>query len=243
MKAIVVFKWSRNPVDARVGTDGSVDWRGVRLAASEDDPAAIEIAKALAEGDDIVGLTMGDGDVAWAAARGAARTVVIEDAATELNSLATGAALAAAVRHCGDADVVIAGDSSWDYAVVSALMGELGWTAVAGVIAAEAAQGGLRVTRKKGSLYEVLEVGLPAVLGAVATRAEENVPGMKDVLAARKKPVERVTLADLAPSSAAALESRGTRFPGTAAARMIDGADPAAASEELLAALRADGVL
>ncbi|MCL2782779.1 MAG: hypothetical protein FWD80_02230 [Propionibacteriaceae bacterium] len=243
MKVIAVFKWSRDPVDARVGVDGGIDWRGVKFAANDDDPAVMEVARALAQGDGIVGLTMGDGDAAWAAARGAARTVVIEDATTELNSMATGAALAAAVKHCGDADVVIIGDSSWDYGVVSALIGKLGWTAVAGVVAAEPVDNGLKVTRKNEGVSEVLWVGLPAVLGAVSTREEKSAPGMKDVLAARKKPMERLTLADLAPDSTAAVESRGTRFPSTPSAHMIDGADPVAASEELMAGLHADGVL
>jgi len=66
---------------------------------------------------------------------------------------------------------------------------------------------------------------------------------MKDILAARKKPVEKLSLADLGIDAVAAVESRGTRFPDTPAARLIDGADPVAASAELFAALRADGVL
>ena len=37
--------------------------------------------------------------------------------------------------------------------------------------------------------------------------------------------------------------SRGTQFPATTAARVIDGADPVAAAAQLLAALRSDGVL
>ena len=243
MKVIVVFKWSRNPVDVRVGMDASMDWRGVKLAASEDDPAAMDIAKALAGADEIVGLTIGDGDLAWAAARGAARTVVIEDATAELNSLTTGAVLAAAVEHIGDADVVVIGDSSWDYGVVSGLIGKLGRPAVAGVLTAEPADSGLQVTRKKESASEVLQVGLPATLCAVGTHSETKVPGMKDILAARKKPVEKLTLAALGAEAATTVESRGTRFPETPAAKLIDGKDPAAASAELFAALRADGVL
>jgi electron transfer flavoprotein beta subunit len=243
MKVIVVFKWSRNPIDARVSADGTVDWRGVKLAASDDDPAVMEIARALAEGDEIIGLTMGDGDTAWAAARGAARTVVVTDALTATNSAATGAVLAAAIRRLAKVDAVIIGDSAWDYGVVSALTGQLGWPAVAGVVAAATEQGRLRVTRKLGNVAQVFEVKGPVVLAVSASRAEQNAPGMKEVLTARKKPVEKLALADLALAPAIAVNSRGTRFPDTPPARLIDGADPAAACQELMAILSADGVV
>jgi len=243
MKSIVVFKWSRNPQDARVGSDGSVDWRGVKLAASDDDPAAIAIARDLAAGGEIVGLTIGDGDVAWAAARGAARTVAVADAQADVNSAVTGAILAAGVRNIDGADVVLLGDSAWDYGVVIALAGQLGWPALAGVVAASLEKGRLRVTRKIGSGTQVLEMTGPAVLAVAASRAEQQPPGMKEVLAARKKPVARLSLSDLDVAGVAAVTSRGSKFPDTAPARMIDGADPAAAAAQLVAALRSDGVL
>ncbi|SDF79821.1 Electron transfer flavoprotein domain [Sporomusa acidovorans] len=125
MKIIVVFKWSKNPQDARVGVDGSVDWRGVKMAVSDDDPAAMEIAAAIAAGGEIIGLMVGDGDVAWAAARSAARTVVVTDALTDVDSSVTGAVLAAAIRRVEGVDAVLIGDSAWDYGVVTALTGQL----------------------------------------------------------------------------------------------------------------------
>ncbi|HWR07479.1 hypothetical protein [Sporomusa sp.] len=243
MRIIVVFKWSRNPQDARVGVDGSVDWRGVKMSVSDDDPAAMEIAEAIAAGGEIIGLTVGDGDAAWAAARGAARTVVVTDALTDVDSSVTGAVLAAAIRRVEGVDAVLIGDSAWDYGVVAALMGQLGWPAVAGVVSAETEQGCLRVTRKLGSASQVLEVKGPVVLAVSASRAEQNAPGMKEILAARKKPVERLVLADLSLAPVAAVNSRGTRFPDTPPARIIDGNDPVTACEQLMAALRADGVL
>jgi electron transfer flavoprotein beta subunit len=243
MKVIVIFKWSRNPQDALVGANGSIDWPGVKLAANDDDPAVMEIAATLAEGEDITALTIGDGDASWAAARGAASTVVITDAFTELDSSLTGAVLVAAIRRFKDVDVVIIGDSSWEYGVVSALTGQLGWMAVAGVVSATTEQGCLRVTRKIGSMLQVLDVKGPVVLAVAANRAEQNAPGMKEVIMARKKPIERLTLADLNFTTFAAVNSLGTRFPDRPPARIIDGADPASACEQLIAALRTDGVV
>ena len=243
MKSIVVFKWSRNPLDARVGADGAIDWRGVRMAPSDDDPAAIMLAKDIAADGDIVGLTIGDGDVAWAAARGASSTIVVTDARTEADSAATGAIMAACVQRVGDADVVLVGDSSWDQGVVIALAGQLGWPTLANVISATKVDGRLRVTRRLGSGTQVVDVTGPAVLAVAANRAEQQVPGMKEVLAARKKPVSKLTTADLKVVPGTTVTSRGTKLPDTEPAQMIDGTDPAAAAEQLLSALRSDGVL
>lgn len=243
MKIIAVFKWSRNPQDARVGMNGTLDWRGVKMAANDDDPAVMEIAGAIVEDGEIVGLTIGDGDVAWAAARGAARTIVIADAQTEVDSSVTAAVIAAAIKRVDGVDAVIIGDSVWDYGVVSALMGLLGWPAVAGVVSAAKEHGRLQVTRKMGTVSQVLEVEGPVVLAAAANRSEQNAPGMKEVLAARKKPVERLMLADLGLAPADGVNSKGTRFPDTPPARIIDGADPEAACKELMTALRSDGLL
>lgn len=243
MKIIVVFKWSRNPQDARVGVDGTVNWQGVKMAANDDDPTAMEIARSIADGGEVIGLTVGDGDAAWAAARGAARTVMIADAQTDVNSSVTGSVLAAAIRRVEGVDAVLIGDSAWDYGVVSALAGQLGWPAVAGVVSATTEQGFLHVTRKMGSASQVLEVKGPVVLAVSASRAEQNVPGMKEVLAARKKPAEKLKLADLGLTLENTVNSKGTRFPDTPPARIIDGNDPMTACEQLVTALRADGVL
>ncbi len=243
MKSIVVFKWSRHPQDARVGSDGSVDWGTAKMSASDDDPAAILLAKDLAGGGEIVGLTLGDGDVAWAAARGAASTVVVTDAVTELDGAATGAILAAGVRRIGDADLVLIGDSAWDYAVVAALAGQLGWPTLTNVVSAVVHDGGLRVTCKVGAGAQVVDVAGPAVLAVAASRAEQQVPGMKEVLAARRKPVTRLTRAELGVQHTGTVTLRATRLPETASARMFAGADAGAAAAQLVAALHTDGVL
>jgi electron transfer flavoprotein beta subunit len=244
MKIVVVFKWSRNPQDARVGSDGSVDWRGARLAVSDDDPAAIEVARSLAAtGGEIVGLTIGDGDVAWAAARGASSTVVVADAQPHADAAATAAILAAAVQRLGGVDVVVVGDSAWDPGLPVALAGRLGWTTLAGVASAVPDGERLRVTRKWGDGTQVVDVAHPAVLAVSASRAEQHAPGMKEVLAGRKKPVTKLAVADLGVELAPAVTSRGTALPDAPAARLIDGADPETAAAQLVAALRTEGVL
>jgi electron transfer flavoprotein beta subunit len=96
--------------------------------------------------------------------------------------------------------------------------------------------------RRAGSDEQTVAVGLPAVVGAVAASAEKQAPGMKEVLAARKRPVTPAPLAELGLVPADRLETRSSRVPQSGSARLFDG-DPAAAATQLVAALRADGVL
>ncbi|HEY5181102.1 MAG TPA: hypothetical protein VIJ07_15225, partial [Dermatophilaceae bacterium] len=109
MKAVVVYKWARNAEDAMVRTDGSIDWRNARMAAGEDDPAALAAAKQIAAdtGGAVIGLTMGDGDASWALARGVEQAFSVADAPSLTDNGATAAILAAAVRCIGDVDVVV----------------------------------------------------------------------------------------------------------------------------------------
>jgi electron transfer flavoprotein beta subunit len=223
MKTVVVFKWLRNPEDARVGSDGSVDWRAAKMAVSDDDPAAAAVANAIAAaGGECVGLTVGDGDASWAA---------------------TAAILAAGVRSIGGVDVVLIGDSAWDRGVPVALAGHLGWAVLADVESAAVEGDRLRVTRKFGDGTQVVDVARPVVLAVAASRAEQHAPGMKEILAARKKPVTKVTMTELGVEPDTAVKWRGTKFPDTTKARVIDGADPVAAAAKLVAALRSEGVL
>ena len=180
MNTVVVFKWLRNPADARVSADGSVDWGASKPAPSDDDPEAAAVAATLAAAGDgtCIGVTVGAGDVAWAAARGAASTIVVTDAVPGPDASATAEILAAAVRAAGSADVVVVGDSAWDRGVPVALAGALGWAAIADVQAATLEGDRLRVTRRHGDGSQVLDVATPVVLAVAASRAEEHGPGM-----------------------------------------------------------------
>lgn len=243
MNCAVVFKWARDPESARVGGDGTVDWGRSQPAASDDDPTAAEIGKTIADasGTDLVAITIGGGDVAWAAARGARKTVVITDADVTLTSSDTAAALAGAVTGLPEIDLVLIADSAWDRSVPVALAAKLGWRCIAGVEEAQLQEPNLvRVTRKVGNGSEVLDVQLPAVLACSAQFEEKKAPGMKEVLAARKLPQEKRTLADLGVETAGGVNSLGTRLPDSAAVQLFEGEG---AAESLVAALRSEGVL
>lgn len=237
MKTAVVFKWTRNPADAIV-SGGNVDWSRVKMSPTDDDPAAMDVAKALCEGTDILGITVGDGKPEWAAARGAASTLIAEGVSTTSEGTDVAAAIAACVERAGGIDAVCIGDSAWDRAVVTALVGKLGWTAYAGVIAAELSGGKAKVTVKTPDGLRVIEAAAPVLLCVQGMGKEQDAPGMKQVLAARKLPVEKFD----APAGAGLAESLGTRAPETKSATLFEG-EPEEQAAQLVAALKGEGVL
>ncbi len=178
------------------------------------------------------------------------RAVIVADDSLEgAGSTELATVLAAAVRHIGDVDLVITGDSSIDVGgkmVPTVLAGHLGWPAVAEVSAVTGTDSGVRVERSTSEGIEVLDISGPAVLAAATDAAVPRLPGMKDILAAAKKPVETITLADLeVPATADTVSVKGTARPALKARKgqLIDTNDPAAAADELVAALRGAGVL
>jgi electron transfer flavoprotein beta subunit len=258
MRIVVTYKWTCDPEEATVRADGTVDWSRAKPGISAYDPVAIELARGLAQATDaeLIGVTAGGKGVGAAIAskaalsRGLDRVVIIEDESlTDAGRSGLAAVLAEAIRHIGEVDLVITGDSSVDVAakmVPTVLAGELGWPAVAEVTAASGQAGTLRVERAVPGGTQVLEISGPAVLAAAADAAVPHVPGMKDLLAAGKKPVEHLELAALnVPQRGAVMTVTGRSRPDRKARKgqILDTADPAAAAAELVTALRGAGAL
>ena len=258
MRIVVAYKWTCDPEEATVRADGTVDWSRAKPGISTYDPVAIELARRLAEeaGVELIGVTAGPKGVGApiaskaALGRGLDRVVIIEDdSLREAGRSELAAVLAEAIRRIGDVDLVITGDSSVDVAakmVPTVLAGELGWPAVVEVTAVTGQAGALRVERSIPGGVQVLEISGPAVLAASADAAVPRVPGMKELLAAGKKPVEQLELAALeVPPQNAVMTVRGMSRPERKARKgqLIDTADPAAAAIELVTALREAGAL
>jgi electron transfer flavoprotein beta subunit len=258
MRIVVAYKWTCDPEEATVRADGTVDWSRAKPGISAYDPVAIELARRLADasGAELIGLTAGGKGVGTpiaakaALSRGLGRVVIVEDESLrEAGRSELAAVLAAAVRQIGDVDLVITGDSSVDVAakmVPTVLAGLLGWPAVAEVTAVTGQVGSLRVERAIPGGVQVLEISGPAVLAASADAAVPHVPGMKELLAAAKKPADQLALTALeVPAPNAAMTVTGQARPERRARKgqLIDTADPVAAAAELVTALRAAGAL
>ncbi|HEY0117243.1 MAG TPA: hypothetical protein VGC04_00510 [Cellulomonas sp.] len=263
MKIVVAYKWAPNPQDATVGADGTVDWGRAKAAISEYDPVAVELGRRLADatGAELVGVSVGGADVASPMARKSALSrgfdrivVVADDSLVGLGTTGTALLLAEVVRHIGDVDLVLTGDSSVDVGaqmVPAVLAGALGWPAVAAVGAVTGTAGDLTVERAHEGGSQVLSLRGPAVLATASDAVVPRVPGMKDILAAGKRPTEELALAGLTgftglTGSAARPEVLATHRPALKARKgqVIEaGTDVAAAVAELVAALRADAVI
>ena len=264
MRIVVAYKWTRDPQEATVRADGTVDWSRAKPGLSAYDPVAMELARQLAAavgseagGAELIGVTAGGKGVAVpiaskaALSRGLDRVVIVEDESlAEASRSELAAVLAEVVRHIGDVDLIVTGDSSVDVAakmVPTVLAGELGWPAVAEVTAVSGTGAGpLRVERTVPGGVQVLEISGPAVLAASADAAVPRVPGMKELLSAARKPVELLELATLkVPPSSAVMTVTGRSRPERKARKgvLIDTTDPAAAAAELVTALREAGTL
>lgn len=242
MKTVIVYKWARNIEDAAVRNDGSIDWRNAKMTPGEDDFAALDAAKAVAGDDELVGLTIGDGDASWALARGVAATTSITDAPKLADNLATAQILAAGVRKIGGVEMVLIGDAEGYGGVPVALAGLLGWPVLTGVETAELVNGRVQVRRKLGAKIETISLSSPAVIAVSATSPEKNIPGMKEQLMARKRPVTKLTMADVEADAAEKASVQASRLPEVSAASLFDG-EPEAAAAQLVSALREEGVL
>ncbi len=258
MRMVVAYKWTRDPAEATVRADGTVDWSRAKPGLSAYDPVAMELARQLAQaaGAELIGVTAGGKGVAVpiaskaALSRGLDRVVIVEDESlAEAGRSELAAVLAEMIRYIGDVDLVVTGDSSVDVAakmVPTVLAGELGWPAVAEVTAVSGQADALRVERAVPGGVQVLEICGPAVLAASADAAVPRVPGMKELLAAARKPVELLELAALkVPPSSAVMTVTGRSRPERKARKgqLIDTTDPAAAAAELVTALREAGTL
>lgn len=242
MKIAVCVKYAPDSTaDRRFADDFTVDRAGVDGVLSELDEHAVEAALQLKEAGDgdaeVVVVTVGP-EAARAAylkalQMGADSAVhVSDDAMHGSDSLSTSLVLAKALEHVGF-DLAITGMASTDggMGVLAAMLAErLGLPQVS--LASElAVEGGtLRARRDGDTATETIEAALPAVASVTDQANEPRYPSFKNIMAAKKKPVETLSLADLGvdPSSvglgaaSTAVESVAPRPPRAAGTIVTD---------------------
>jgi electron transfer flavoprotein beta subunit len=208
MNIVVCVKYVPDAQGDRRFRDGdhTVDRDGVDGLLSELDEYAVEEALTLAEaaGGTVTVLTMGpDGArdaLKKALQMGADAGVhVLDDALHGSDALATARVLAAAVAKL-DHDLVLTGMASTDggMGVVPAMLAELlGLPQVtyAGKLTVEGTTA--RIERDGETDVEIVEADLPAVVSVTDQINDPRYPSFKGIMAAKKKPVQTWTLADL----------------------------------------------
>ncbi|GIG58191.1 electron transfer flavoprotein subunit beta [Longispora fulva] len=190
--------------------DATVDRASASNVINEMDEYAIEEALKIAEangGSDVTLLTMGP-DSATEAIRKAlsmgpdAAVHVVDDALHGSCALGTSKVLAAALKTL-EFDLVICGAESTDgrtQLMPHMLAERLGIPALTGArkLTVDAAKGVvLTAERQTDEGYEVVQAAGPAIVSVWDTINEPRYPSFKGIMAAKKKPVTTLSLADL----------------------------------------------
>jgi electron transfer flavoprotein beta subunit len=216
MKIAVCVKYVPDATaDRRFDADSTVDRVGVDGVLSELDEYAVEQALQIKDADDpeatqVVAVTVGP-EVARTAIlkslqMGADSGVhVLDDAAHGSDAVATSLILAKALE-AQQADIVLCGMASTDgsMSVVPAMLAErLGLPQV--TFASEVTVDGATVRgRRDGDVAtEVVEAKAPLLISVTDQANEPRYPSFKGIMAAKKKPVETLALADLGIDAAA----------------------------------------
>lgn len=198
MNVLAACKIVPDDQDIKPASDGTLDCSRAHMVVSQYDKNALEGAAAL-KGDGVVKVisvgpaSCDDSKVKKdILARGVDELLLVaDDACAGLDARATAGELAKLVEAAGAYDVVIVGDGSADlYAKQTGvqLAARLNLPYVAGIIAVEEVDGGVRVRRALENEVEVLDVPTPAVLSIAPEFAEPRILGMKEILAGGKKP-------------------------------------------------------
>src|SRR5688572_23627191 len=212
MNIVVCVKYVPDATaDRQFESDNTVDREGVDGLLSELDEYAVEQALQLKEkADDPTSVTVtaltvapetGVDAVRKALQMGADQGVHVSDEAIAgSDAVATSLVLAKAVEKIGDVDLVVCGMASTDGAmsVVPAMLAErldLPQVTLASVIESQGDQ--VRIKRDGDTATEVIGATMPLVLSVTDQSGEARYPSFKGIMAAKKKPLETYSLADL----------------------------------------------
>jgi electron transfer flavoprotein beta subunit len=140
-----------------------------------------------------------------ALAMGAEKAVLVSDPALAgADALTTAKVLAGAVGRAGDYDLIIAGTESSDgyTGTVPEQMAEVLGLPSVGFAKTITVEGGtVKVDRQTEAGYDEVSCSLPAVVSVTAGVVEPRYPSFKGIMAAKGKPVDTVTAADLGVES------------------------------------------
>ena len=207
MHVVVFVKFVPEPQGTpTLGPDHLLVREGVEGALDPGDEYGLELALRLTEeqGGEVTVISMGPEDataaVRRALAMGAAGAVLVTDPALRgADALGTARVLAAAAgRH--SFDLAIAGAESTDgyTGTVPVTVAELlGIPSVTAVRSLEVSGDGIRVERQTESGTETVAAPLPSLVTVTAGATEPRYPSLKGIMAAKSKPFETLSLADL----------------------------------------------
>jgi electron transfer flavoprotein beta subunit len=187
--------------------DKTLDRESTDAVMNEMDEFAVEEALRLTEahGGEVTVLTMGPDKatetIRKALSMGAHKAIhVLDDALHGSDAAATSLALAKALGTT-EFDLVIFGSESSDArtSVVPAMVAErlgLAQLTFANKVEVDPASSTVKIQRLTDTGHDVVEAALPAVVSVVEKINEPRYPSFKGIMAAKKKPVTTLSLAD-----------------------------------------------
>jgi electron transfer flavoprotein beta subunit len=182
-----------------------------KLILDESDSYGVEMGLQLvtaAGGGEVSLVSMAPNDevsgLRTALAMGAAKAVLISDPSLQgSDALTTAKLLAKAVERVGGADLVLTATESTDGytgTVPEQVAEVLGWPSITFAKHVEVDGSTVKVRRQTEAGYDEVEAPLPAVVSVTAGVVEPRYPSFKGIMAAKSKPVDTVTAADLGVS-------------------------------------------
>ncbi|HEY8543862.1 MAG TPA: electron transfer flavoprotein subunit beta/FixA family protein [Acidimicrobiales bacterium] len=216
MNVVVCVKQIPDPAEpGKLEADNTLDRSG-KLILDESDSYGVEMALQLVDaagGGEVTLVSMApNGEVAGlrtALAMGAAKAILVsDDALSGAGALDTAKVLAAAIKRAEPELVLAATESSDGYTgtVPEQIAAILGLPSITFAKQVEIADGTVKVQRQTEAGYDEVEAPLPALVSVTAGVVEPRYPSFKGIMAAKSKPVDQLTVADLGidPSSVGA---------------------------------------
>lgn len=253
-KVLVCYKWVFDEADIKIQSDLSADFGKAQRKISDYDKNAIACGCTAAKtlGATAVGLSCGDAATKKsfhdALARGLDEGIWINTEGTGgVDGLVTARALAGAIKAQEAVSLVICAEGSSDqYArqIAPRIGARLDWPVITSVCALKIEGDTLVATRKLEDCLQVVKTRLPAVVAVLPEINPAPIPGLKAVMAAKKKPVTEYAVRDLAIDENAGVEVLETK--GYVADRkklILSGDTKEEIAMALISALRKDGVL
>lgn len=253
-KVAVCYKWVFDEADIKIQPDLSPDFSKASRKISDYDKNAIECACQAAKKLDAAAVGISCGGEATkksfqdALARGLDEGIWVNtEGAEDLDSLVTARALAGAIKAQEAVSMVICAEGSSDqYArqVAPRVGALLDWPVITSVCSMQIDGETLAATRKMEDCMQVVKTRLPAVVAVLPEINPAPIPGLKAVMAAKKKPVTEYTVSGMAIDMNAGTEVLETKGYVTNRKNCVLSGDT---KEEVVAALvgalRKEGVI
>jgi electron transfer flavoprotein beta subunit len=209
MNVVVCVKQIPDPADpGALDPETKTLKRDVKLILDESDSYGVEMALQLVDtagGGEVTLVSMAPnnetGGLRTALAMGAAKAVLVSDDALKgSDALGTAKVLAKAVERAGEAQLILtATESSDGYTgtVPEQLAELLGLPSVTFAKEIHVDGDTVKIQRQTELGYDEVECPTPCVVSVTAGVVEPRYPSFKGIMAAKSKPVDEVTVADL----------------------------------------------